>query len=64
MLLTLLDNKERVPVRLPGSRRKVPWKIALGIGVHSVNRIMAFTRNMIEGLLAGMIQGARLAQTL
>jgi hypothetical protein len=34
MLLTLLDNKERVPIRLPGSRRKVPWIIALGIGVH------------------------------
>lgn len=67
MLLTLLDNKERIPVA-----GKVVWitpqgaqgNRTPGIGVQFSEQDNGATRNMIEGLLAGMLQRERPTHTM
>ncbi len=67
MLLTLMDDKERIPVA-----GRVVWitpqgaqgNRTPGIGVQLNDQDNGATRNRIEGLLAGMSQGERFTQTM
>jgi type IV pilus assembly protein PilZ len=67
MLLTLMDNKERIPVA-----GRVVWitpqgaqgNRTPGIGVQFSDQDNGAARNKIEGLLAGMLQGERPTHTM
>jgi type IV pilus assembly protein PilZ len=67
MLLTLIDNKERIPVA-----GRVVWitpqgaqgNRTPGIGVQFNDQDNGATRNKIEGLLAAVLQGERPTQTM
>jgi type IV pilus assembly protein PilZ len=67
MLLTFMDSKERIPVT-----GQVVWitpqgaqgNRASGIGVQFSDQDNGATRNRIEGLLAGMLQGERPTHTM
>lgn len=67
MLLTLLDDKERIPVA-----GRVVWitpqgaqgNRTPGVGVQLNDQDNGATRNRIEGLLAGMLLSERATQTM
>lgn len=67
MLLSLMESKERLPVA-----GRVVWitpqgaqgNRTPGIGVQFSEQDHGATRNMIEGLLAGMLQGERSTHTM
>jgi type IV pilus assembly protein PilZ len=67
ILLTLMDNKERLPIA-----GRVVWitpqgaqgNRTPGIGVQFSEQDNGATRNLIEGLLAGMLQDDRPTHTM